>query len=112
MESDTINLHHIMLKFQEGVLVAQHGHLGSSRVTAVTLRTTSWMSSFFHKVGDHMPMFCDIHLPSCLTKLDVFELACDDLLQGGLECSSLSQFYSIWSTEFPHVKIPKVFNIL
>lgn len=95
----------LMKKFQEGVIVAQHGHLGSSRVTTVTLRTTS---SFFLKVGDHMPMSSDIHLPSCLTKLDVFELAHDDLLQGGLQCSSLSQFYSIWSLEFPHVKIPKV----
>ena len=31
-----------------------------------TLRCTSWLRTFVNKVGDHMPMSKDIHLPSCL----------------------------------------------
>jgi len=30
---------------------------------------------FFKKVGDHMPVKTEVHLPSCLTKGDVYALA-------------------------------------
>ena len=55
-----------------------------------------------------MPMCKELHLPSCLTKVDVYDLARDDLTQGGLSCCSASQMYELWKREFPHVKIPKV----
>ncbi len=55
-----------------------------------------------------MPTSTDVHLPSCLTKADVYALAVDDLSQGGLKCCKPSTFYEIWRSEFPHVKIPKV----
>ena len=55
-----------------------------------------------------MPMSKDIHLPSCLTKADVYDLACDDLTEGGMQCCSKTTFYRVWRTEFSHVKIPKV----
>ena len=55
-----------------------------------------------------MPVKTEIHLPSCLTKGDVYALAVDDLSQGGLESCKISKFYQIWQQEFPHVKIPKV----
>ena len=43
---------------------------------------------------------------------DVYALAVDDLTQGGLECSKMSTFYEVWNSEFPNVKIPKVFLII
>lgn len=98
----------LILKFQSGVIRAIHGRASSSNLSTDTMRMTCWMRSFFSKVGDRMPMSNELHLPSCLTKADVYELACDDLTQGGLQCSSLSQFYSIWTAEFNYVKIPKV----
>ena len=48
-----------------------------------------------------MPMCDEIHLPSCFTKHDVFDLAKDDLTQGGLSCCSPFNLYAVWKTEFP-----------
>lgn len=98
----------LLSKFNDGIIAVEHGHVGFSRISTTTLRTVSWLRSFFSKVGDRMPMSDEIHLPSCLTKVDVYELARDDLCQGGLQCTSLSQFYSVWTSKFENVKIPKV----
>jgi hypothetical protein len=98
----------LLTKFNAGVLIAQHGRLGQSQISDSTLRCTSWLRAFISKIGDHMPMSKDIHLPSCLTKADVYDLAFDDLTEGGMQCCSKTTFYRIWRTEFPHVKIPKV----
>ncbi len=95
-------------RLESGVVVAEHGLLGRGRSAYGTIRVVSWMRTFFQKVGDKMPTCSDVHLPSCLTKLDVYALAVDDLTQGGCECCSRSTFYGIWNQEFPNVKIPKV----
>ena len=98
----------IKKKFSKGVVYVEHGMLGKGRQSDSTMRAISWLRMFVKKVGDHMPMKQDIHLPSCLTKADVYSLASDDLCQGGLQCCGTSIFYKIWQREFPHVKIPKV----
>ncbi len=98
----------VKAKFAGGVVVAEHGRLGKSHIRDGTIRVISWLRTFVQKVGDRMPASTDIHLPSCLTKADVYALAVDDLSQGGLECCKTSTFYEIWKSEFPHVKIPKV----
>ncbi len=95
-------------KFASGVVVAEHGRLGKGHIGDASIRVISWLRTFVQKVGDRMPTSSDIHLPSCLTKADVYALAVDDLSQGGLQCCKPSTFYEIWKTEFPHVKIPKV----
>ena len=56
-------------------------------------------------------MSSSLHLPSCLTIVDVYSLACDDLTQGNMQCCSISTFYDVWSKEFPHVQIPKVLQV-
>ena len=98
----------IKSKFTSGILVAEHGRLGKVETSDASIRVISWLCSFVQKVGDRMPTSMAIHLPSCLTKSDVFTLASDDLCQGGLKCCKLSTFYEIWKHEFPNVKIPKV----
>ncbi len=95
-------------KFIQGVVVAEHGRLGKRYTGEASIRAISWLRTFVQKVGDHMPTSKDIHLPSCLTKADVYALAADDLTQGGLPCCGVSTFYDVWASEFPHVKIPKV----
>lgn len=95
-------------KFAHGVVTVEHGRTGRLNTSQITLRLISWMRSFFSKVGDHMPMSDDLHLPSCLTRVDVYQLAKDDLTQGGLPCCSLPHMYKVWNDEFAHVKIPKV----
>lgn len=98
----------IKARFESGILVAEHGRLGICEISDASIRITSWLRSFFDKVGDRMPTSAAVHLPACLTKADVFSLASDDLSQGGLECCGISTFYQIWKSNFPTVKIPKV----
>lgn len=98
-------------KFQSGVVTIQHGRQGIVQPQENTLRMMCWLKMFTEKVGDRMPMNKDLHLPSCLTKFDIYNLACEDLMQGGMgssPCISLSSFYSLWAEKFSHVKIPKV----
>lgn len=101
-------LQSIKNKFIDNAVLIEHGLTGRLKPNESTLRLQSWLRSFFQKVGDRMPMEDALHLPSCLTKCDVYELARDDLTQGGLECPSISQMYGIWKKEFKNVKIPKV----
>lgn len=98
----------IKSKFLNGVIIAEHGRLGRIETTDKSIRVISWLRMFTEKVGDRMPTSTAIHLPSCLTKNDVFTLASDELSQGGLECCKQSTFYEIWKNYFPNVKIPKV----
>ena len=98
----------IKAKFLTGAVDIEHGRKSKSYRGCEWIRTVSWLRTFFNRVGDKMPASKDIHLPSCLTKSDVYVLAASDLSQGGLECCSRTTFYRIWITEFPDVKIPKV----
>ena len=102
----------IKLKHSGGTILVEHGRVGRGRHGDSSIRAISWLRMFFDKVGDRMPMKNDLHLPSCLTKADVYALAFDDLSQGGLECCALATFYKIWTEEFPHVKIPKVSSVV
>ena len=95
-------------KFNDGVVVVEHGLYKKSCFTDSTIRAVSWLRTFIAKVGDGLPTKNEVHLPSCLTKSDVYSLACDDLSQGGLEPCKLSTFYEIWRANFTNVKIPKV----
>ena len=102
----------LFTKFANGVMTAEHGRLGLQKVSDPTLRMISWMRVFFSKVGDKMPMNENIHLPSCLTKLDVYSIAMDELSQGGTNFTiSVSTFYDIWVKHFPQVKIPEVWCV-
>ena len=100
------------MKFQHGAVVAEHGRLGRGEISDISIRVISWLRIFIDKVGDKLPTSNLTHLPSCLTKADVYSLAYDDLTQGGLECCKISTFYNIWKRDFSSVKIPKVLTKL
>ena len=102
----------VKIKFQQGVVLTEHGRLGRGEISDISIRVISWMHMFVDKVGDKMPTSMVTHLPSCLTKADVYSLAHDDLTQGGLECCKISTFYNIWKQNFSNVKIPKVIDHL
>ena len=98
-------------KFFYGIIVAEHGRLGKACFSDATIRMISWLRLFIAKVCDKMPTKEEIHLPSCLTKADIYALVSDELSHGGIQQSCMkSKFYQIWQTHFPHVKIPKVCN--
>lgn len=68
----------------------------------------AWMQQYFSQVGDCMPDRMAIHLPSFLTNASVYSRMKEELEASGQQVISQSHFYSLWSTEFPHVSIPKV----
>ena len=90
------------------MLLAEHGRSGMQYPSAATSNIISWMISFFEKVGDRMPMWESVHLPSCLCKQDVYVIACDDLSRVNLEVCSRSTFFQVWESRFKNVVIPKV----
>ncbi len=95
-------------RFADGIVSEEHGRQGEIMPRDFTIRAVSWMRTFFEKVGDRMLMSESIHLPSCLTKADVYCLAYDDLTSGGTESCSLTTFYRVRANNFPHVQIPKL----
>ena len=68
----------------------------------------AWMQHYFDQVGDHMPDRMAIHLPSFLTNAAVHLRMKEELESSGRHVNSQSHFYNLWSSEFPHVSIPKV----
>jgi hypothetical protein len=68
----------------------------------------AWMDHYFSQVGDCMPDRMAVHLPSFLTNAAVHLRLKEELEASGRPVISQSHFYNIWSTEFPHVSIPKV----
>ena len=79
--------------FANGVVLLEHGLTGRRNARDDTICLLKWMRSFFSKVGDYMPMSKDINLPSCLSRMDVYELAKFDLLQGAVGA------WSYWKTK-------------
>ena len=74
-------------------MLLEHGLTGRQNARDDTIRLFKWMRSFFSKVGDYTPMSKDINLPSCLSRMDVYELAKFDLLQGAVGA------WSYWKTK-------------
>ena len=98
---------------REGVAKVRHRNSGQQRTrqSNKTTEAIAWMGTYFHLVGEHMPDADRIHLPSFLTKRDVYERMTAGLRENGLderEIISLSQFYYVWDTNFPQVQIPEV----
>ncbi len=98
----------MLTKFKDGLVVIEHRNKGFHGRRCFTIQVSVWLSSFVKKVGDYMPTDGSVHLPSCLTKSDVYELACEDLKEGNLVVCSRSTFFEMWNKEFSDVKIPPV----
>ena len=68
----------------------------------------AWMQNYFSQIGDYMPDHMAVHLPSFLTNLLVYTQMKEELESSGRQVISQSHFYNLWTSEFPHVSIPKV----
>lgn len=68
----------------------------------------AWMHNYFGQIGDSMPDRMAVHLPSFLTNAAVYMRMKEELEGSSRHVISQSQFYSLWSSEFSHVSIPKV----
>lgn len=91
----------IKTKFESGVLVAEHGRLGKCEISDASIRVTSWLRTFIDKVGDRMPTSAAVHLPSCLTKHDVFPWPVMISLKGVLNAAKSQHFIRFGRNIFP-----------
>ncbi|XP_063960030.1 uncharacterized protein LOC129283839 [Lytechinus pictus] len=67
-----------------------------------------WLSEFVDKFGEKLPTNNKIHLPSCLTRGNVYWTMKEEVEeQGGSVCSQ-QYFFRKWRQEMSHVTIPKV----
>ena len=74
-----------------------------------TNEAVTWMDGFFALMGERMPHRGTVHLPSCLSRLRVYNRMVSELTQrkkADIVCQS--QFFHIWRLHFSHVVIPKV----
>ena len=77
--------------------------------TQRTSEAIAWMDNFVSLMGDKMPDRATTHLPSCLSKLSVYQRMASELKERGRsKIVSQSQFFELWRTQFHHVTIPKV----
>lgn len=96
---------------QKGQVRLVHGNSGCVRSSEKTDDAKAWMKVFFDSIGEHMPHTKQTHLPSFLTKGEVYQRMISEMEESGIEESgviSRSQFYSLWDLHFSHVVIPQV----
>ena len=75
-----------------------------------THETVEWLRSYCSQCSDKLPDTEKLHLPSCLSARDIYNMCKMELEKLGGEAVSESHFYFIWRTEFSHVVIPRVNN--
>ena len=86
-----------------------HGNQGIKRPTSKSLEASAWMKSYFERLGDYVPDSNRIHLPSFLTKREIYQKMHTDLLESGIkDIVSQSTFYELWERDFNHVLTPEV----
>ena len=104
-------LERIAILCKRGVKKLYHSNSGQVRTSNKTADAVAWMESYFETVGDHQPDCDRLHLPSFLTKREVYERMTREMKENGLrdeDIISQSQFYSVWETNFHRVMIPEV----
>ena len=101
-------LRKVMKDFRNGVKVYHHGNKGKRQLRVKASSTMAWMKFFIGAIGDQQPDSNRIHLPSCFTRISVYQKMKVELEQFNEECVSQTHFYRMWSEHFRHVIIPKV----
>ena len=84
LDCSTRRLDRVASLFREGVTKISHRNAGQLRQTSKTADAISWMDSYFRMIGEHLPDCDRIHLPSFLTKRDVYERMVAELRENGL----------------------------
>ena len=69
----------------------------------------AWLEKFASEFGDKMPDSNQVHLPSALTRKDVYHRMLEEVGSGSDEnVCSLSYFLNLWRAEHKNIVIPKV----
>lgn len=92
--------------FKDGSEMYVHGNSGLKQQSTKTSECIAWLTFLVNSIGDQQPDSGKVHLPSCFTKLALYEKMLSDLSDE--DTVSRSQFYSIMEKKFRHVLLPKV----
>ena len=95
-------------KFQKGAVEVEHGNKGVKKPSQRTTDCIAWLEFFVSCVGQYQPDNKTIHLPSCFTRLSIYQRFCEENKSFNAPSIGISQFYSIFRDNFQHVVIPKV----
>ena len=95
-------------KFKEGAVKVEHGNKYKKKPTQRNADCIAWLQFFVACVGQYQPDKKTIHLPSCFTKLSIYQRMCEENELHNTPSIGVSQFYTIFRNHFPHVFIPKV----
>ena len=98
----------IFNKFKQGSVEVEHGNLGQKKPSQKTTDCIAWLQFFVSCVGQYQPDNKTIHLPSCFTRLSIYQRMCEENTSFNSPSVGISQFYSIFRGHFSHVLIPKV----
>lgn len=94
-------------KFKEGAVKVEHGNKGVKKPSQRSTECIAWLEFFVSCVGQYQPDNKAIHLPSCFTRLSIYQRLCEENKSFNTPSIGMSQFYSIFHDNFPHVFIPK-----
>ena len=72
----------------------------------------SWLEKFSSEFGDKMPDSNKIHLPSSMSRKDVYDRMVAELTEAGETPCSLTRFLFLWRKEHKNISIPKVCFLL
>ena len=95
-------------KFKEGAVEVEHGNKGQKKPSQKSKDCIAWLQFFVSCVGQYQPDNKTIHLPSCFTRLSVYQRMCEEKESFSGPSIGISQFYAIWRDHFSHVLILKV----
>ena len=71
-------------------------------------KAMAWLAQFAREFGDKMPDSKNTNLPSSLSKHDIFERMCEEMMELGDEPCNETTFHKAWRKEHPNIVIPKV----
>ena len=101
-------LRRVLLDSKDGKLEYVHGNQGMKKISERTGDSIAWLKFFVGCIGDHQPDKNRTHLPSCFTKVGLYNKMKAEHVSNGLNVVCLTQWYKLWNEHFPHVLIPKV----
>lgn len=85
-----------------------HLKSGSRSSSPQSIAVIAWLQDYFNNVGEVQPNSGFIHLPSYLSKMELYRQCVEELQRslGSIDIS-IAQFYSLWGNLFSEVKIPQ-----
>jgi len=95
-----------LVENEHGAVSTQSMRGCNSKISRCMVTAKLWFEKYVETTADRMPDEKKMHLPSCVTKLQVFKTYLEAFK--GRKTLSETQFCRMWRQFYPYVIIPKV----